>query len=82
MKYGEVEPGSWRHAARNCIARVIREHGNAIPTEALRAKLSEAYPFGMRKYTPYKVWLDEIKRATGRARPPGVPVDNRTGNLF
>jgi hypothetical protein len=27
--------------------------------------LFDAYPFGERKYTPYKIWLDEIKRQVG-----------------
>jgi hypothetical protein len=30
--------------------------------EELRKRLSAAYPFGERKYWPYKVWLSEVNR--------------------
>jgi len=32
----------------------------------LYKKISEAYPFGERKYHPYKIWLDEVHKAIRR----------------
>ena len=54
---------SWREAASPIIQRVIQNcHKMGIRDEKkIRAYLSKAYPFGERKYWPYKVWLDEIK---------------------
>jgi len=33
-----------------------------VDEKKIREALWDAYPFGERKYWPYKVWLDEIKR--------------------
>lgn len=59
-----------RAEARRLIRRVIDDHvlGFAENLHAgdvleLRAKLREFYPFGERKYWPYKVWCEEVRRA-------------------
>lgn len=52
---------SWRDHARPIVARVIAAHPEASEKE-LRAALRDAYPFGERKYQPYKVWCDEVRR--------------------
>lgn len=52
---------TWREHCSPIIAEVIRRVGKD-DMKALRAALREAYPYGERKYHPYKVWLDEIKR--------------------
>jgi len=53
---------SWRDIARPIVSDVLRKtEGN----EAARKKgLYDAYPFGVRQYHPYKIWLDEIKVQT------------------
>lgn len=60
----------WRARAAPIIAKVLTD----FPNEPERSKaLREAYPFGPRQYHPYKIWLDEIKRQTGRkgrSKPP------------
>ncbi len=56
---------SWRDAARPIIARVIAANPGADPA-TLRKAMHDAYPFGERRYHPYKIWLDEIARQTGR----------------
>lgn len=64
---------SWRAHAARVIAKVIQEVGTDDP-KALRKALREAYPFGERKYWPYKVWLDEVRRQlnpTPAAAEPG-----------
>jgi hypothetical protein len=50
--------------ARGIITQVLADNPGKEEKE-LRQLLSAAYPFGMRKYHPYKIWLDEIKRQLG-----------------
>jgi len=52
---------TWRDSAGPKIAEVIARVGTEDP-KALRKALREAYPYGERKYWPYKVWLSEIRR--------------------
>lgn len=52
---------SWRDSARPIVAQVLRDTAGKTEAEIKKA-LFDAYPFGMRKYTPYKIWLDEIRR--------------------
>ena len=44
-----------------------------FPDEGLeqRRALKDAYPFGERRYAPYKIWLDEIARQKGKKPPVG-----------
>jgi len=54
---------TWREQAAPIIQRVIHNCRATGKTEKqIRKALSDAYPFGPKKYWPYKVWLDEIKR--------------------
>ncbi len=54
---------SWRRHSAPIIARILAE----FPEGAERkAALHGAYPFGERKYHPYKIWLDEIARQEHR----------------
>lgn len=55
---------TWRDHASPIIAKVIAETGTD-DIKALRKALREAYPYGERKYHPYKIWLDEIKSQLG-----------------
>jgi len=58
----------WRSAARPIIAAIIREYStDDIPR--LRAALRDAFPWGERRYHPYKVWLDEIRVQLGLKHP-------------
>lgn len=49
----------WRAVADEVIARVVSDNPG-LPEDELRRKLSDAYPFGMRKYHPYKIWLSAV----------------------
>ena len=51
----------WRNYAAPIIQNVLREHADA-DEKTIRKALHDAYPFGQRKYHPYKIWCDEIKR--------------------
>lgn len=55
---------NWRAKAKAVIRQVMADHPKAEPKE-LRRLISEAYPFGERKYHPYKIWLDEVNRQLG-----------------
>lgn len=55
--------GTWRDSARPIIQQVLKENRGKDEKEIKKA-LREAYPFGERRYHPYKIWLDEIKVQT------------------
>jgi hypothetical protein len=57
----------WREKSRPIIAQVIKEHKDK-PDQELKKALFEAYPFGARKYHPYKVWLDEVSKQLGKKK--------------
>ncbi|MCO3747563.1 hypothetical protein FA132_19680 [Pseudomonas aeruginosa] len=60
---------SWSDRAAPIVAQVIREVGRE-DLRALRKALSEAYPWGARKNTPYKAWLAEVRRQLGHPLNP------------
>ena len=64
---------TWRDLADRTLAPLFAD--GHTPT---KQELFDAYPFGMRKYTPYKIWLEQVKRwreASPLRRPPfGRPV--------
>ncbi len=58
----------WRTIARRVIQQVMAEHPG-LEKATLRKVISAAYPFGERRYFPYKTWLDEVKVQLGE-KPP------------
>lgn len=56
-----MKPGYWRSKAAPIIRRVIEVHGRK-DTPELRRALRDAYPFGLMKHHPYKVWRAEVRR--------------------
>lgn len=74
---------AWRDYAAPIIAKVLKENRGKSEKE-IRKALKEAYPFGERKYHPYKIWLDEIKVQTGKRKfghKPTIQPENQI-NLF
>lgn len=57
----------WREIAREVIRKVLTENKGKSEKE-IRQALCEAYPFGERKYHPYKIWLDEVAKQTGKKK--------------
>jgi hypothetical protein len=55
---------SWREHFANKIAAIIRQYPNDCPVR--RQALKDAWDAGPRAYHPYKVYLDEIARQTGK----------------
>lgn len=78
---------TWRELAAPLIAHVIADTPSRDLT-ALRPKLRAAYPWGERKYHPYKIWCAEIRRQLGiptprtRRSPLRDPVPPEQGRLF
>jgi hypothetical protein len=61
----------WRKMSRRVIQDVLNNYRAPLNEEQIRevkAKLSNAYPFGERKYYPYKIWLEEIKKTLPQLR--------------
>lgn len=58
----------WRTKATPIIRGVLVAHAGE-PGRDVRRALRLAYPFGERRHWPYKVWLDEIRRQTGKLPP-------------
>jgi hypothetical protein len=72
-----VSDSRWRPIAALAISRVLAE-AKGRPEAEIVAALRAAYPFGQRKYHPYKVWLSEVKRqrsAEGVAAAAGSERD-------
>lgn len=59
---------SWRDRARPIIAQVLLQTRGCSPKEIDDA-IFDAYPFGERKYHPYKIWLDEVRRQRYGLKP-------------
>jgi hypothetical protein len=57
----------WRDYARQTIAQVLADTKGMSEIE-IRKALKDAYPFGERKYHPYKIWLSEIAIQTKKKR--------------
>lgn len=59
---GRAPGEQWRRRARAAICRAVESYLNThadIEAAELRRLVDDAYPFGMRKYHPYKMWLSE-----------------------
>lgn len=50
--------GWWSERA-DAVCRELFKDGHYLPT---KKEAFDAYPFGMREYTPYKVWLTQLKK--------------------
>lgn len=73
-----AEVSRWRDIARPIIERVLKDT-EGQDEKKIRKALREAFPFGERRYYPYKVWLDEIRvqRGLKKKKPRRQYVDPR-----
>ena len=58
---------TWRDHIRPIIAAVLAEN-KGKDQATIRKALKDAYPFGERKYHPYKIWLSEIRNQLGKGK--------------
>lgn len=67
----------WRRVSQASIYGAL----DALPAGASegdkRKAVSAAYPFGERRMYPYKVWLEEVRRALEPAAPVMRPADRQ-----
>lgn len=57
----------WARISREVVTRVLRETAGQ-PEAVVRKALFDAYPFGERKFWPYKAWLQAIADLGGPTR--------------
>ena len=68
---------TWRELAAPIIAEVISSCGTGCDPAFVRKAISASYPFGERKYWPYKVWCDEVRRQLRLPRRPAERDDRQ-----
>ncbi len=73
--------GTWRDSARPIIAEVLKATKGQSEKE-IRKALKDAYPYGERRYHPYKIWCDEIKKQRGLKKSKKFEVDKNQTGLF
>jgi hypothetical protein len=73
--------GTWRDIAKPIIREVLKENAGKSEKE-IRKALKEAYPWGVRQYHPYKIWLDEIRVQLGTKQRKRFMVPENQGGLF
>lgn len=83
---------TWSTSSDQVLAEVFARLPAGATDKERDLAIREAYPFGQRKYFPYKAWLARVRawkaaKAIGRAQPhdaPGKPKrlrDNATLKL-
>lgn len=72
---------TWRDSARPIIQRVLKDTLGQ-PEKEIRKAIREAYPFGERKYWPYKVWCDEVKLQLGLKKQKRIEQPANQTDLF
>jgi len=77
---GTNRAGSWRNLCRTAIADALRGT-EALPEDEAVARIDAAFPFGERKYYPYKVWLEERRAAIGRLRGVHLSANARATEM-
>lgn len=66
---------TWRQLAQQTIRPLEIEYRNQ-DYGAFKRALFDAYPFGERKYTPYKIWCEEQRNALLRHKARnGEPLE-------
>jgi hypothetical protein len=68
------KPSIWRVKSIEAINNAIKTAPNGADLIKL---IDAAYPFGNREYTPYKIWLEERKKALLRLNLYKVPANRK-----
>lgn len=56
---------TWRQRSAEVIDQTLAGLPKDATLEQKKSALKAAYPFGIRKYHPYKIWCDEVKNTIG-----------------
>jgi hypothetical protein len=70
---------TWRDIAAPIIYEVLKEN-KGKDEKTIKKALRDAYPFGERNDHPYKIWLDEIKKQTGKKKRKVRGINMDTSN--
>ncbi len=73
-----ISERTWRSTAVRVVREVLARTAGQSPAE-IRKALTAAYPFGERRYWPYRVWLSEVARQTGRHKTPTRKAVEKAG---
>ena len=66
----------WRRGVAPIIKQVL-EDSKGLSEKEINKALCDAYPFGEKKYHPYRIWRDEIKIQRGLKEPkPEKEIEN------
>jgi len=66
----------WREIAEPIIREIVGQYPEDCPER--RKALKVAYPFGERKYWPYKMWLKVVSEYTKKKPPKPLRTDQYT----
>lgn len=72
---------TWRKSAAPLIMEVIKNNPD-LSIKDLKKLISKEYPFGERRYHPYKIWLDEVKRQLGLKKNKNAEINKDQIKLF
>jgi hypothetical protein len=67
----------WRVRSKEAIRRALAELPPDATIDAKHLAIDAAYPFGIRRHFPYKIWLEERSAARGELAgivDPGDPL--------
>jgi hypothetical protein len=57
---------NWREISR-AVIQEVKDANPGATREELGRLCSKAYPFGIRKHHPYKIWCDEVNKQIGES---------------
>lgn len=66
---------TWKDESHRHIAKVIAANPTITDEKELRKLISAAYPFGERKYFPYKAWCQAVKEVFAHRQAYGVSIN-------
>lgn len=70
---------NWKREAEQVVQETLAELPDDVAVKAAKKALSDAYPFGVRDYAPYDIWLAECRRQLA-LRFPEVAEEERERN--
>lgn len=72
---GHIKSGSWQDRAREEIAALSAILPDDLDFKARKKALRDAYPWGVRKHWPYKMWLKQRKIYLDQFDPANPQMD-------
>lgn len=75
---------TWRDSAKAYINEIMQANPLITDKKELRKLLRDNYPFGERRYHPYKIWCDQVNITLGvkKVKVRGEVVNINQSELF